>query len=122
MADINIGAISEALNNKADLDFNNMDPSDLSKETIVGWGMPDYSAGVSVTLPYTANNKCFVVGYASASNQAISFMINGEVVSTNGGTNATYYTRTGFYLNTGDVLSCTITGATGVVYPLKGVN
>lgn len=43
MSDINIGQFSEALNDKVDLDFNNMNPSSTSKNTIVGWGLPDYS-------------------------------------------------------------------------------
>lgn len=117
MADIDVGAITEALNDKADLDFNNVGAE--GKKNSVSWVMPDYSAGVEVSLPYTANNKCFVVAYASAQNKAASFFINGEVVFTCGGTNATYYARNGFYLDTGDVLSCDVT-ATGTVYPCKG--
>lgn len=50
--DINIGALSEALNNKADVDFNNV--ADAGKENSVGWGMPDYSGIVTITFPYTA--------------------------------------------------------------------
>jgi hypothetical protein len=38
--DIDIGKISEALNDKLDRDVGN--PADFGKERIVGWGMPDY--------------------------------------------------------------------------------
>ena len=62
--DYDPGTVLEALNNKADIDLGNVTASvasafiksDLSnvgstqKETIVGWGMPDFSAGVSKSL------------------------------------------------------------------------
>lgn len=45
------GLNSELFNGKADVDLSNAAPnaSASAKETIVGWGMPDYSAGVSVS-------------------------------------------------------------------------
>lgn len=111
----------QGLSGKADTNLGNTTPSQSFKEMSVGWGMPDYSAGVSVTLPYTANKKCFVVAYASVQNKTISFFINGTYVYTSGGTNALYDSRKGFYLDVGDVLSCDIS-STGNMYPLKGVN
>ena len=47
---INAGRIEENLTNKVDLNFNNMNPSQTAKNTIVGWVIPDYSAGVAVSL------------------------------------------------------------------------
>jgi len=69
--DINVGQISEALNNKADTTLTNINASASAKETIVNWGMPDYTAGVSYShnvwtqAPY----DCYVTaGSASGSN------------------------------------------------------
>jgi hypothetical protein len=45
--DINVGKISEALNDKLDRDVGN--PADLGKERIVSWGMPDYSKTTSAS-------------------------------------------------------------------------
>lgn len=39
---------------KVDLNFNNMNPSATSKQTIVGWGMPDYNSIVQITTGYVA--------------------------------------------------------------------
>lgn len=69
--DTDIGQILEALNDKVDIDGNNF--TEEGKQTIVGWGMPDYSAGVSVTLTsdqtYTAQYNqvlCATVGWGTA--------------------------------------------------------
>ena len=43
------GIKAETINNKADISLNNINPSASAKEMIVGWGMPDYSAGVEKT-------------------------------------------------------------------------
>lgn len=83
MADINIGQITEALNDKTDLDFNNMNPSATAKQTIVGWGMPDYSAGVSITAnsDYTclANGFVFVTHYGTSGSGTLT--VNGTNLS-----------------------------------------
>lgn len=41
------GLNSELFNNKADIDLSNINPSSSTKNTIIGWGMPDLSAGIS---------------------------------------------------------------------------
>lgn len=52
--DTSDGTIMEALNNKADIDLNNLSADDKmalieeNKETVMGWMMPDYSKGVNV--------------------------------------------------------------------------
>lgn len=68
--DIDIGKISEALNDKTDRDFNNMNPSGLSKETVVDWGMPDYGAGISKSkgIIYQAECDGFVWVYGVQNN------------------------------------------------------
>lgn len=51
---IDAGRIGEQLTNKVDINFNNMNPSQTAKNTIVGWGMPDYSATIIPTSPFVA--------------------------------------------------------------------
>lgn len=52
--DMSNGTIMEALNNKADIDLNNLSVEDKralieeNKETIMSWMMPDYANGVNV--------------------------------------------------------------------------
>ena len=48
---IDAGRIGEQLANKVDTNFNNMNPSQTAKNTIVGWGMPDYTT--KVVIPTT---------------------------------------------------------------------
>ncbi len=38
----------------AKTDLSNVTPAQSFKDMVVGWGMPDYSAGITPTLPYTA--------------------------------------------------------------------
>lgn len=38
--------ILEVLNDKADLDLNNINPSDTIKNLLIRWGLPDYTAGI----------------------------------------------------------------------------
>lgn len=121
--DIDIGKISEALNNKTDRDFNNMNPSSLSKQTIVGWGMPDYSAGISVTIPFTAtsdgvlkiNTNGYWYGYINGGD-----MRNGiNLVSAGGGD------QTGdFILSEGTIITLREGSGTNTLtfYPMKGTN
>lgn len=49
--------VLEALNNKADRDFNNI--SSDTKNMVIGWGMPDYDSGISITS-YTSSDNQFV--------------------------------------------------------------
>lgn len=64
------GINSELFNGKVDLNFNNMNPGQTAKDTIVGWGIPDYSAGVSLTTgTFTAlNDGCIVATLSSLNN------------------------------------------------------
>lgn len=58
------GLNSELFNNKADLNFDNMNPSQTAKDTIIGWGVPDYSAGEDRS--WQTSYKEDVDGYAWA--------------------------------------------------------
>lgn len=52
--DIDIGQIGEALNNKADLDLNNINPGTIGKQTIIKICLPDWSAGTDIDIPLQA--------------------------------------------------------------------
>lgn len=70
------GLNSELFNGKVDLDLDNMNPSATSKQTIVGWGMPDYNSLISVgntTRTPTSNVVVFCDKAGSLSSGSISF-------------------------------------------------
>ena len=115
---IDAGRIGEQLANKVDINFNNMNPSQTSKNTIVGWGMPDYDAGVEVSYPYTAEYKCIAnIRTASSGNDAIKIN-NKEIGLIVSGTNTVTCE-----LDVGDVLNVTGSAQAYVyIFPLKGVN
>lgn len=50
-----------ALGGKANIALENVNPAQSFIDTSVGWGMPDYSAGVSVTYPYTAPSDGVII-------------------------------------------------------------
>lgn len=51
------GLNSELFNNKVDLNFDNMNPSQTAKDTIISWGMPDYSAGIDISTFTSSSNQ-----------------------------------------------------------------
>lgn len=53
--------------------------SATDRETVVGWGMPDYSAWLSVSNPYTVEFPCLVVAQ-SGTNTGIRLKVNGDYV------------------------------------------
>lgn len=59
------GLNSELFNNKVDLNFDNMNPSQTAKDTIIGLGMPDFSS--RITIPYNTSIQlpCDAVVYHS---------------------------------------------------------
>ena len=78
--EIDVGEITEALNGKLDQDLSNASAN--FKETIVGWGMPDYSTAVSKTnTGFTADKKGFILATTGTMyNSGSSVSINGTVI------------------------------------------
>lgn len=119
MSDVNtnIGVILEALNDKTDRDFNNMNPSATAKETIVGWGMPKYDAGVSKTSGSSAPSKGWAVAFGHNAN--VQMYVNGVQVAEG---NWVYNSWSGNWnmqimVDEGDVVS----GENWTFFPCKGV-
>ena len=115
----------------AKTDLSNVTPAQSFKDMVVGWGMPDYTAGVDVTA-YSSSSKKFtapcdgvinVVYLAQASDSACPYIGNKTFGSYNEGAIAdnvallisegeTFYC-TGMYANKGN--------GSNMFYPLKGV-
>lgn len=116
------GLNAELFNGKADVNLNNINPSSSAKAMIVGWGMPDYTAGVALSditssNPYTSTVDCVL--YGTAYNGAV--YVNGNIVAYADGTN--YAFPITVILPKGDIITTTATKISRVyMIPLKGVN
>lgn len=116
------GVTTETLNSKADVDLSNINASQSAKATIVGWGMPDYTAGVALSditpsNPYTATIDCVL--YGTAFNG--TFYINGNIVAYADGTS--YSVPVTIKLSKGDTITTTAIRMSRVyMIPLKGAN
>lgn len=92
------------------------------KETVVGWVMPDYTAGVALSditpsNPYTATVDCVL--YGTAYNG--TFFINGNIVAYADGTSFAFPVT--IKLSKGDTITTTATRMSRIyMIPLKGVN
>ena len=119
--EINQG-INQGLETRLKLDVSNI--SQEGKERLVSWGMPDYSAGIKITLNTTgfvAPCDGIVVGWFNASGGTErNILINDVNVghSVNGGQASM------FILGTGDVIRFSSGTSAGpeYFYPMKGVN
>lgn len=126
--EINIGAITEALNGKVDIDFNNANPNQAFKEASVDWGMPDYTAGVQICnsstgqITYTAEFDCLFQVRFTSSGYCHWRINDGNAPDQFCGSNGTNYTQIPIYLSKG--IKMTGQGSGGswnvYVYPLKG--
>jgi hypothetical protein len=101
--------------------------STTDRETVVGWGMPDYSAGVSISnkVSFTAPSDGYIVVSGFGSTGANSdFYINGVSIAHLGYNTNTYsHHVSSFLVNKGDVFNVSYSGSLskGTFYPLKGV-
>ena len=138
MSDVNTdtGVILEALNDKADRDLNNINLSATAKQTIVGWGIPDYDSAVSLSAPttsyqdYTATKPCMIELLCFYMAGVLTYKINNHEYNIGG--NTTSQQQVGclmhIYLDTGDVLSykTQYTSSSSLIqnratmFPLKG--
>lgn len=119
---------SEQLKNKLDVGLENAVAE--TKTTIVGWGIPDYSAGVSFTpavgTTFTAPSDGIALVYLSVTGGNGNLVFNGTTIGLFGGSNANH---NNFLLpvNKGDIITVTmnvgaIGNSIGNFYPLKGAN
>lgn len=130
------GLNSELFNGKVDLNFNNMNPSQTVKSTIVEWGMPDYTAGIDVGAYNSSSNQftapCAGIIYFFASVPSggrPQIYINNVMFSdlAVGGSSVSLNTGIQIVLGKGDKYYATqstlgYTLGANKFYPLKGVN
>ncbi len=85
---VDIDEIATDLNGKADTDLSNVTPSQSFKDASIGWGQPDYSAAIAITLTlntnvtYTAPEDGFIVFTLTSNNASANsyIKINGHNV------------------------------------------
>lgn len=118
---VDIDQIATDLNGKMDSDMSNMSASQSAKNTIVGWGLPDYSSGISIsTGSYTPPSDGLI--RVSGGNNVIN-----KYIDVNGAraaqafVNSTTSTDIIAFVQKGDSVAITGTGVDVYFYPLKGV-
>lgn len=76
--EVDIDEIATDLNGKADIDLSNMNPTQTVKNTIVSWGIPDYTSEVSVSegnLPPIAPYDMMIYYYCSGPSTNVNFYV-----------------------------------------------
>lgn len=129
--EIDINKVYEDLNLKATTDLSNVASVASSfKEQSVGWGMPDYTAGISISSGHEATESGWVIsniysdwGTSSANGR---LLINGIIVSANyhslGGAGKGHNNVFIVPISKKDVVTYTGNVSDVIFYPCKGVN
>lgn len=118
--DANLIAASQVLTKVA----NGIDRTMSSdRETVVGWGMPDYNSGISIELPYTAPSNGFLRMHFTFNAGDVFLYVNDIRVQVVGG-GAVAGMDYMVPVSKGDNItrSNTSTYYEGVFFPVKGVN
>lgn len=138
--DEELGGIKESLNNKADIDLNNVNPTDMFKTTSVEWIMPDINRQVSTgltgnptsstTTSFTCPTYGWIQMYATknTSGNTLNFYLNNVVRASFPAFSSTFGNLM-WPVSVGDVIrfSTDSTGATWSIsscyfFPCKGVS
>lgn len=121
----NLSANGEArFTGKANVDMDNI--TSTGKETVAGWGMPDYSAGIdilsSITSGYQAPKKGVVCFFTMSATLATSITVNNNLVLNKAQTTGSYSTSMFVPLEKNDVIKSTaVSGGSVIFFPFKGV-
>lgn len=141
--DTSDGTIMEALNNKADIDLNNLSADNKlalieeNKEIVMSWMIPDYNSGVNINLDedIIAPYHCFITAESKANaNQlaAITLSVKDDN-DTYHPIGVSYSNVSGYsssavvngYFSKGQIFKCSKTSGSSysaTMYPLKGAN
>ena len=120
----------QGLSGKADTNLGNTTPSQSFKEMSVGWGIPDYSAGVTISANtnFTCPAKGVIAGEVSAAqNGSCTIKIN-DILVEQIGSESGQRCRGPFYaqVKNGDVVYLLTSGNASIIlsnfYPDTGVN
>lgn len=112
----------ELLDIVASKDLSNITPTQTVKNEIIGWGMPDYTAGIAIsTGSYTppSDGLIRVEGGNNSTNKYID--VNGARAA-NAYVNSTTSTDIIAFVQKGDTIAIVGTGVDVYFYPLKGAN
>lgn len=97
--------------------------SSTDRETVVNWGMPDYSAVVSITSPFTVPKAGIVIIEHSWSRSQQMTYVNGHCfIVQNNGSSSGQQSAGAVIVNAGDEITTTATWLEAVFVPMKGVN
>lgn len=106
---------AQAVNGKANTDLANTTPAQSFINQSMAWGVPDYSAGVAVTYPYTAPTAGLFVAFCTSGVDYITF--GGVDIGMRFSAN----NHAAVFVQAGDVVQVAGTGAaTCKFFPLKG--
>lgn len=125
MAEINIGELSEAINDKMDRDVQNIDTT-TGSPFVAGLGMPDYANGAEKTTSgFTADSNGWVyVRFIGNSSTVIAKANNTNIIIEGTGGNQTIDIAQLAPVSKGDVISFSINGSPQTVnvyfYPCLG--
>ena len=134
--EVDIDEVTTDLNGKADVDLSNISASQSAKDTIIGWGMPDYSAGIEITASsteqsYTCPSDGFVIFSSGGFNGGYSYLKVNDIYINNASTTGNTYITNVFacaLVSKNDVCkfkdsyNSTVFGRFFKFFPLKGVN
>ena len=120
---LDAGKVMEAVANKADIDLNNTIASQNFINQSISWGMPDYSAGLQITLSATdfvapCDGIVAGDGNRAGTDNETNIYVNGAFVGKT--TNSSQ--AISINLSKGDALTVSAGTVTTYFYPLKGVN
>ena len=114
------GLNASLFNGKMDLDMSNMNAGATAKATIVGWGMPDYTAGVAITTGYVATTDGVIIADFNWTQSYWQASIDGYVfVESNNASSAGQRSAGMCIAPRGSVFTTNATG-TFTFFPLKG--
>lgn len=130
--EVDINEVYEDLNLKANTDLSNVNAASSFKEASVGWGMPDYSAGVSKAMGslHTASVAGLVEFQAHYAKNIIKLYVNDDVIEADAGEFNQLKTLRAFVsagetykTEGGDLIVQNSYTPKGLIfYPLKGAN
>lgn len=106
------------------INLSNMNPTQTVKDTIVGWGMPDYDNGISITLPYTVTQAGYIYAGVDGVDTYRYVYVNGHPVvgdsAYSGG--KPVYSGSTFRVSSGDYVTCDRPLGNYYFYPMKGAS
>lgn len=124
------GITAEIFNGKADSDLSNINASQSAKDTISGWMVPDYNAGIAISAntDFICPTHGVIAGEVSAASGGYCNIKVNEIVIMQVGSESNQRCRGPFYaqVQKGDVVYLLASGNANIpqsnFYPLKGVN